>query len=95
MFDKDSRYARLPIKTRTDSQGRVISYVARRIIAQMHELAAVTRVRPGDRLDLISDRAYGDPRLFWRIADANLDREPERLAETARRRLNIPSVDAE
>lgn len=31
----------------------------------------VHRIVYGDRLDLLAARAYGDPELWWRIADAN------------------------
>lgn len=30
-------------------------------------------VREGDRLDLLASHYYGDPRLWWRILDANPD----------------------
>jgi hypothetical protein len=53
--------------------------------------AAVT---PGDRLDLLANRVYGDPLAFWRICDANDALDPlEMLAEAAAdptRRLRVP-----
>ncbi|MGM0583445.1 MAG: hypothetical protein ACQEUZ_02175 [Pseudomonadota bacterium] len=95
MFDDDSRYARLPIKTFTDAEGREHAHVARRIIPQDQEIAGTTRVQEGDRLDLIAGRAYGDPRAFWRIADANPDPEPEALADRPGRRLRLALVKPE
>lgn len=37
------------------------------------------RVVPGDRLDLIAHRYYGDPAGAWRICDANAALDPEEL----------------
>jgi len=33
------------------------------------------RTRPGDRLDHLAFRFYDDPHQYWRLADANPDRE--------------------
>ena len=92
MFDRDSRYAKIPIKTFTDATGRVSSYVARRIIPDAIEPVAQIKVQAGDRMDLISHRVYGDPRLFWRIADANPDPEPDALADDVGRKLAITQI---
>lgn len=72
MFDRDSRYAKLPIRQTTDAEGRTVAHVARRIIPPQNPVAEM-RVQPGDRLDLISNRVYGDPLQNWRIRDANPD----------------------
>jgi hypothetical protein len=47
------------------------------------------RVRPGERLDLLAFRYYDDPHQYWRLADANPDRELPELA-VAGRRLEVP-----
>lgn len=93
MLDRDSRYARLPQKTFVDEAGRPFSYVARRIIPDDVTPVAEIRVQPGDRLDLLANRAYGDPRLFWRIADANPDPAPGRLADRPGRRLALNRIE--
>lgn len=72
MFDQDSRYAKLPLKETTDEEGRTVAYVARRIVPDRAAIAE-TAVQPGDRLDLLAHRVYGDPRQSWRIRDANPD----------------------
>ena len=95
MFNRDSRYAKVPIKSFTDAAGRVISHVARRIVPDAIQPVAQIKVQAGDRLDLISHRVYGDPRLFWRIADANPDPEPDALADEARRKLAITQIAPE
>ena len=96
MFDKDSRYAKLPIKSYTDASGREIAYAARRIIPQGAAPIAQVRVQSGDRLDLISHRAIGAATQFWRIADSNpTPDELTSLTEPAGRRLNLTLIEPE
>lgn len=47
------------------------------------------RVAPGDRLDLLAARYYGDPLAYWRIVDANPALTPDELLEPGRA-LRIP-----
>ncbi len=96
MFDKDSRYAKLEIKTYTDAAGREIAYVARRIIPQTKAAFAETKVQPGDRLDLIAHRAIGAATQFWRIPDANpTPNELTSLTDPPGRRLNLNLIEPE
>lgn len=88
MFDRDSRYAKLPVKQTTDAQGRTVAYVGRRIVPDRTPAAEVT-VQPGDRLDLLANRVYGDPRQNWRIRDANPDPSMDVLPD-----LPLPEPDA-
>lgn len=96
MFTRDSRYARLPVKTHFDAAGREIAHVARRIIPQGKPPIAQVQVQPGDRLDLVAHRALGAPTQFWRIADANpTPDELQTLAATPGRRLALTLLDPE
>lgn len=89
MFFRNSRYADVEDHHITDQKGRVISYKKIRLI---HETKArmVHQVVQGDRLDLIANRYYKDPELFWRICDANLAMWPEDLASKPGKRILIP-----
>ena len=42
-------------------------------------------VREGDRLDLLAGRYYNDPRLWWRILDANPDLDDAAVLSMAAR----------
>ncbi len=95
MFDRDSRYANLALKEGKDAVGRPVTYVARRIIRDDKTPVAEMGVQAGDRLDLIANRAYGDPRQFWRIADANPTHDHETLDDAFGRRLKVTQVEAE
>ncbi|MEE4109130.1 MAG: hypothetical protein V2I24_07280 [Halieaceae bacterium] len=95
MFDKDSRYARLPLREYVDAAGRKISYVSRRIIPEPEGTIASIKVQPGDRLDLLADRAYGEPRQFWRVADANPSADHSTLVRPIGRRLGLKQIKPE
>jgi len=95
MFDEDSRYAKLPLKNHVDPAGRTVTYVARRIIRPPDAPVASIKVQPGDRLDLIADRAYGEPRQVWRVADANPTADHTTLTRRVGRRLALNQIKPE
>jgi len=96
MFDHTSRYYPLATATLTAPDGSVTIYVRRRFLPQGDALPLMLEaaVTPGERLDLLANRVYGDPLAFWRICDANNALDPlEMLAEAASdptRRLRVP-----
>lgn len=95
MFEESSRYAKLPVKVGIGSDGREVACVGRRIIPEDQQIIGETKVQEGDRDDLLANRLYGDPRAFWRVADANPDPDPEALADAPGRRLKVAAVKAE
>ncbi len=87
MFGVDSRYYALDTATWTAPDGRGVRYVRRRFLPQEDGAPVLARVKAesGQRLDLISARALGDPEQFWRICDANGAMHPEEMtAEVGR-----------
>lgn len=100
MFESNSRYAALKIKTLTvpdpDGEPREIRYVERRFLpaASAGTTLVEHQVVQGERLDQITARYVGDPTQFWRVADANevLD-ATELTAEVGRRiRVALPGM---
>ena len=92
MFTETSRYTHLETAEVTASDGRVIRYARRRFLpdgAAMPTLQEVT-VTEGDRLDLITANAMGDPEQYWRVCDANNTMNPADLVAEPGRRLRIP-----
>jgi nucleoid-associated protein YgaU len=81
-FLKTSRYHGLPTVDAPARGGRTVTAVALRPLPPTP--GEPYRVQEDDRLDLIADRAYGDPTRFWRIADANSELEAARLLEPGR-----------
>lgn len=96
MFSPSSRYASLPtktfVKTGTASGDRTIIYTHRRFLPQGKDLSRLAdiEIKNGDRLDLITAAALGDPEQFWRIADANNAMNPQRLTAKPGERLHVP-----
>ncbi len=95
MFDPTSRYFQIETVTMdvtgADGETRKIAYKRRRLLPPVNPDAAVAlhTVTEGQRLDIVTARYAGDPRQFWRIADANVITRPQEL-ETLGRKIRIP-----
>jgi hypothetical protein len=78
MFDHTSRYWALGVASFDFPDGRSISYARRRFLPQGDDLPVLAEVNlaPGERIDLLANRIYGDPLAFWRICDANNAMDP-------------------
>ena len=96
MFDHTSRYWVIETAFWTRPDGEKIAFKRRRFLPQPEALQVLAEwpVELGDRFDLISARALGDPQSYWRIADANRAMDPLEL-EQPKRRLVIPLPQAE
>jgi len=88
MFLNTSRYARVPTDTVTTADGRETQAIRLRPLPP-------TRGRPqyvkeGDRLDVLAERAFGDGRRGWHIADANTALEAKTLVATVLDTFQMP-----
>jgi nucleoid-associated protein YgaU len=72
MFFDGSRYQRIADAELIDGEGKRRSLKRTREAATT-ELAMTYQVREGDRLDLLANQFFHDPRKWWLIADANPD----------------------
>ncbi len=97
MVHADSRYARTPDLVHTTADGRKVAYKARQILPQGSRMPvqAEVAVRQGERLDLFAARTLGEPRTFWRIADANDALDPFALVAVPGRLLKVPVPQVE
>jgi hypothetical protein len=92
-FVPQSRYNGVPLavlQLRLGEPGVV--YVTRRFIPAPSTMAIAGHhlVVWRDRPDLLAAKYFGDPLLYWRIADANTVVDPNELTDTLGRRLDIP-----
>lgn len=87
MFFPGSRYEKLPIREAMDPTGRVVRYVAPRVITPKPLQGYHTRV-DGQRLDLVASHYFNDPSAFWLLCDANGTVAPEALSTAPR--VGIP-----
>jgi hypothetical protein len=72
MFSKISRYRRLSDVTSPDAKGRLLPSRDLRLLPETVGTFRHT-VNSGDRLDQLAYKYYGEPLLWWNIADANAD----------------------
>jgi hypothetical protein len=94
MADPGSRYSTTEtaeLTVLTMGRTRRLRYLRRRFLPRVDRLLTIVEhhVGEGDRLDNLSARYLGDPLAWWRIADANLDLEPETLTDEAGRRIRV------
>ena len=91
MFPINSRYLNTPTAEYETSSGKKYVYLRRRMLPPPENFDTIHEhmVVQGDRFDNIAARYFGDPELFWRIADANRAMHPSELTETVGRRLRI------
>jgi hypothetical protein len=94
-FVPQSRYNGVPLavlQRRPDEPGQV--YIRRRFIPAPSSIAIAARhvVQSQERPDLLAVKYFGDPLLYWRIADANAVVDPDELTDTLNRRVAIPVV---
>ena len=92
-FEPQSRYSGVPLallQQRPDEPGQV--YVRRRFIPAPGSLTIVAHhvAVALDRPDLLAAKYFGDPLLYWHIADANGVVDPNELTDTLGRRVDIP-----
>ncbi len=83
MFTASSRYHGIPTTAGQLPDGRTVVYVRRRFLPHPEDLALIGQhlVQPGERLDLIAFKEFGDPEQAWRIADANRAMRPDDLTD--------------
>ena len=91
MFSFTSRYYNLETVTLDLPDGRRVAYKRRRFLPQGASMPTLVEVSvtEGDRLDLITARALGDPEHFWRVADTNHAMNPFELTSEVGRVLRI------
>lgn len=88
MFLETSRYYRVALVEATARGGRPVMAV------KLRRLPAVsgnpTLVKEPDRLDIMSQRQYDNPTMFWHIGDANTELQATELASEPGRIINVP-----
>lgn len=91
----NSRYRDTPTAELTRPDGTTTVYLRRRFLPQPERLATLgtVTVRDGHRIDTLAAEVFGDPTLFWRLADANLISRPADLVTEPGRVLRVASPE--
>ena len=90
-FPPNSRYYGLPTTTLTLPDGRMVTYLTRRLVPPPERFALLKQhtVVQNDRLDNLAARYFNDPVQYWRLCDANRALRPDELTATIGRLLRI------
>lgn len=69
-----------------------VAHFARRLVPRPDRLAAAHEIActQGDRRDTVAAAVFGDPLLWWRLADANGVIDPAGMTTPAGRKLQVP-----
>jgi hypothetical protein len=88
----NSRYRSVETRSTKLASGEDVEFLGRRILPDPGRVAAAARHRTveGDRLDQVAEGAWGDPLLYWRIADAAGDEDWHGATRPPGRLLIIP-----
>jgi hypothetical protein len=90
MFLQSSRYFKVRKAETTTKDGRVARAVRLRHLLTTGGKAFV--VQENDRLDILAQRLYEDPTMFWHIADANTELQAGDLITEPGRTINVPEA---
>lgn len=91
-FAPDSRYFGLTLRSRTTPDGTVETFLPRRLIPPPDRFQSFgqTRLSGSERIDDVAAEAYGNPELYWRIADALGLQDPASLLGQEGRLIPLP-----
>ncbi|MBO0654494.1 LysM domain-containing protein [Streptomyces triculaminicus] len=91
----NSRYRDIPTAELTNPDGTSTVHLRRRFVPEPDLLATVgrVRVRDGDRIDTLAAEVFGDPTLFWRLADTGLEPRPAALTAEPGRVLRVTAAE--
>lgn len=92
MFEPTSRYYNVATVSRTQPDGRIVAYKRRRFLPRGESLPLLAElsIGQGERLDVLTARALGDPEQYWRVCDANNAMYPPDLVAEPGQRLRVP-----
>ena len=90
--DPEGRYARAEQRLLTGADGVTHAWLLPRLLPAPETLTIIADVplNPVERLDTFTARTMGEPRAWWRIADANRAVHPRDLGQ----RLKVPLPEA-
>ncbi|HEY0104919.1 MAG TPA: hypothetical protein VGB91_02460 [Rhizomicrobium sp.] len=89
MFFRGSRYDQVDVAQFAMPDGRIVAYKRMRFIPDAGGSLSY-KVRQGDRPDLASYTALGDPEQFWRLCDVNCVQRPVDLTAEPGGKVQVP-----
>ena len=90
MFLESSRYFKIKTCDVATKNGRAVKVMTLRRLPII--TGRPTAIKANDRLDVVSQRRYNDPTMFWHIADANSELEANNLVKKTGRIIAVPET---
>jgi len=94
MFLKTSRYYKQEVveaetgDNSTAAGKKTVNAVSLRRLPQTE--GSAVQIKSSDRLDIMAQRQYNEPTMFWYIADANSELQANHLVEEPGQTINVP-----
>jgi len=88
MFLESSRYYKQTVVDTVAKDGRTVRAITLRRLSAVSGQPTV--VKGNDRLDIVAQRQYGNPTMFWYIADANTELQANDLVREAGLEIKVP-----
>lgn len=88
MFLESSRYNKIKTVDVIMKDGRAVKAVTLRRLPFIH--GKHTMIKGNERLDIIAQRRYNNPTMFWHIADANTELQANDLVKETGRIIKMP-----
>ena len=90
-YPATSRHFGLATQSHAQPDGRIVTYLARRLVTDPDRLLVrgTHEVRDGERLDQIAAAELADPASWWLLVEATVADHPDDLVAEPGRRLNI------
>lgn len=88
MFLESSRYYKQKLVEALAKGERTVKAVTLRRLPSVS--GKLTEVKGNDRLDIMAQRQYDNPTMFWLIGDANTELESNNLVRRPGRIIKVP-----
>ena len=88
MFLETSRYYKQKIVDAVAKDGRQVKALTLRRLPSVNGKPTV--IKGNDRLDIMAQRQYKNPTMFWHIADANTELQANDLVRESGRIIKAP-----
>lgn len=88
MFSESSRYYKQKLVDTAAKEGQTVKAVTLRRLPPVS--GKTTEVKGNDRLDIMAQRLYKNPTMFWHIADANTEVQANELVKKSGRSIEVP-----
>jgi hypothetical protein len=93
VFLESSRYYKQKVVGITTNDGRAVKILTLRKPSTLSNREMIDAIVKGnDRLDIIAQTRYGNPTMFWYIADANTELQANDLLSNSKKTNHVKTI---